>query len=68
MGEAADTFEKDWEGGSSQAKTIEQSCICVSQQYCWHMIIEAEWEDLRQTNSPHDIFIHYAHYFQFNLD
>ena len=32
------------------------------------MIIEAEWEDLRQKNSPRDIFIPYAHYFQLNLD
>ena len=32
------------------------------------MMIEAEWEDMRQTNSPHDIFIRYAHYFQLNLD
>ena len=29
------------------------------------MMIEAEWEDLRRTNSPNDIFICYAHYFQF---
>ena len=32
------------------------------------MIIEAEWGDLRQKNSPHYIFICYAHYFQLNLD
>ena len=31
-------------------------------------MIEAEWEDLRWTNSPHDIFTNYAHYFQLNLD
>ena len=31
-------------------------------------MIEAEWEDLRRTNSPRDIFIRYAHYFQLNLD
>ena len=47
---------------SAQAKTIEISQICVSQQYRWHMMIEAEWGDLRQTNSPRDIFIPYAHY------
>ena len=42
---------------SAQAKTIEISQICVSQQYRWHMMIEAEWGDLRQTNSPRDIFL-----------
>ena len=42
--------------------------VCVSQQYRWHMMIEAEWEDMWQTNSPRDIFICYAHYFQLNLD
>ena len=31
----------------AQAMTIEQSQICVSQQYCLHMIIETEWKDLR---------------------
>ena len=31
-------------------------------------MIEAEWEDLWQKNSPRDIFIPYAHYFQLNLD
>ena len=31
-------------------------------------MIEAEWEDMRRTNSPRDIFIRYAHSFQFNLD
>ena len=30
-------------------------------------MIEAESEDMRQTNSPRDIFICYAHYFQLNL-
>ena len=40
----------------------------MSQQYCWHRTIEAEWEDLQRTNSICDIFIHYAHYFQLNLD
>ena len=46
---------------SAQAMTTERSHICVSQQYCWHMMIEAEWEDIRQKNSPRDIFIRYAH-------
>ena len=32
------------------------------------MMIEAEWEDLRKTNSTRDIFICYARYFQLNLD
>ena len=32
------------------------------------MVIEAEWEDMRRTNSPRDIFICCAHYFQLNLD
>ena len=31
-------------------------------------MIEAEWEDLRQTKSPHDICICYNHYFHLNLD
>ena len=53
---------------SAQATTTERSQICVSQQYTWHMMIEAEWGDLRRTNSPRDIFIPYAHYFQLNMD
>ena len=53
---------------ADQAKTTEQSQICVPQHYCWHMMIEAEWEDLRRKNPPHDIFIRYDHYFQLNLD
>ena len=52
----------------AQAMTTELSHICVSQQYRWHMMIEAEWEDMRWTNSPRDIFIPCAHYFQLNLD
>ena len=32
------------------------------------MIIEAEWEGLRHTNSPQDTFILYSHYFRLNLD
>ena len=51
-----------------QAMTTEQSHIRVSQNYNWHMMIEAEWEDLHQTNSPCDIFICHAHYFKLNLD
>ena len=31
---------------AAQATTTEQTQICVSQQYRWHMMIEAEWEDL----------------------
>ena len=30
-------------------------------------MIEAEWEDLHKTNSPCNIFICYAYYFQLNL-
>ena len=48
---------------SSQAMTSEKSQICVSQQYRWHMIIEAEWEDLRRTKSPLDIFTSFAYFF-----
>ena len=51
-----------------QATTTERSYICVPQQYCWHMMIEREWEDMWQTNSPRDIFIRYANYFQLSLD
>ena len=32
------------------------------------MMIDAEWEDLRQTNSSRDIFTCFFHYFQLNLD
>ena len=32
------------------------------------MMIEADYEDMRRTNSPRDIFIRYAHYFQLNLN
>ena len=32
------------------------------------MIIEAEWGDLRWRNSPRDIFICFANYFQLDLD
>ena len=53
---------------SAQAKTTELSQICVSQQYFWHKMIEAEWEDLRRKKSPRDIFIRYANYFQLNFD
>ena len=31
-------------------------------------MIEVEWDDLRQTNSPCGIFTRFARYFQFNLD
>ena len=51
---------------ASQATTTKQSQICVSWKYLWHMMIEAEWGDLLRTNSPRDIFIFYAHYFQLN--
>ena len=46
----------------------EQSHICVSQKYFWNTTIDAEWEDMRRTNSTHNIFIHFAHYFQLNSD
>ena len=32
------------------------------------MMIEAEWEYMRWTNSPHDIFNHFSHDFQLNFD
>ena len=44
-----------------QATTTERSQICVSQNYRWHTMIEAEWEDVWRINSPRDIFIRYAH-------
>ena len=53
---------------SAQATTTELLQICVPQQYRWHMMIEAEWEDMRRKNSPRHIFIRYDHYFQLNLD
>ena len=46
-----------------QATNAERSQIFVSQQYCWHMMIEAEWEDMRQKNSPRGVYIRYDHYF-----
>ena len=53
---------------AAQENTKERSHVCVSQQYCWKIIIELEWEDMRMTNSTHDIFIRYYHHFQLNLD
>ena len=53
---------------SARATTTERSQICVSQQYCWHMLIGVEWEDIQRTKPPRDIFIHYDHYFQLNFD
>ena len=53
---------------TAQATTTERSNIFVSQQYHCNMMIEAEWEDLRQTKPPRDIFICFSHYFQSNLD
>ena len=44
-----------------QATTTEQSQIFVSQQCHWHMVVEAEGEDLQRTNSPHDIFTRFSH-------
>ena len=40
----------------SKTMTTEKSKIWMSQQYRWNMMIEAEWEDMQQTNSPCDIF------------
>ena len=51
-----------------QATTTEQLHICVSQQYRWQIMIEAEWEDLWRTKSPRDIFTCLAYYFQLDLD
>ena len=48
---------------SDQATTTERSQFSVSQQHRWHVMIEAEWEDMRRTNSPRDIFIRYALFF-----
>ena len=53
---------------AAQATTTKQSQTCVSQHYRWKMMIDAEWEDLRRTYSPRDIFIRYDHYFQLNLE
>ena len=50
-----------------QETSTEGLQICVSQQYCWHMMIQAEWEDLRQKNSSCDIFTRFTHYFQLNF-
>ena len=45
----------------SHATTTERSHICVSQPYRWHMMIEAEWEDLQRKNSPRYIFTSFPH-------
>ena len=42
---------------TAESTTTELSHICVSQKYHWHMLIKAEWEDLRRTKSPRDIFL-----------
>ena len=39
----------------------------MSQQYRWHMIIEAEWEDLTRINPPCDIFNRFYHYFHLSF-
>ena len=52
----------------AQKTTMELSNICMSQQYCWNMMIEEEWEDLQQTNSPCNIFTRFVNDFQLNLD
>ena len=41
--------------------------LCVAIVF-WHMMIDSEWENLRRKNSPRDIFILFAHYFQLNLE
>ena len=53
---------------TDQETTIELSNICVSQHYCWHMMIEVEWDILRRKNSPRDIFVHFSHYFQLKFN
>ena len=47
--------------------TTEWSHIYISKHYRWNMMIEAEWEDLWQTKSPHDNFTHFSRYFNLNL-
>ena len=40
----------------------------VSQQYCWHMMIESEGDDLWQKNSPRDVAAPFSCYFQLDMD
>ena len=47
---------------------MELSKIYMSQKYHWHMMIEAEWEDQREKNSPSNIFPCFSHYFQLSFD
>ena len=51
-----------------QSMTTKRSHVCVSQQHCWHNMIEAEWEDMKIKNPACNIFTYFPHYFQFNLD
>ena len=44
-----------------QAMNMELLHMCVSQQNLWHTMIEAQCEDMKQMNSPHDIFIRFYH-------
>ena len=41
--------------------------LCVSTYHNYHIIIEAEWEDLHFKILPHDIFTSFDREFQFNL-
>ena len=52
----------------AQSMNTEISHICMSQKHHWHMIIEAEWEDLQHTNSHPDFLIVFSHSFQLNLN
>ena len=40
----------------AQTTTTKRSHICVSRHYRWHVMIEAEWEDLWWKKQPRDIF------------
>ena len=47
----------------SQETTTDQSHILFH-----NITVGTWWEDLRREKSPHDIFTHFAHLFQLNLD
>ena len=54
-------MKRHWKVMQSQSTTKEQSHIYMSQQYRCDIMIEVKWEDLRQKNSPRDIFTCFDH-------
>ena len=59
-----------WNGRilTAQATTTERCQVNTKQQFCWHFLIESEWEHLHQINLPTAAFVHVHAHFQLNLD